>query len=554
MNDFDPEMVLTGLFYLIRSRGRERGKGTEATDTLRYARAFAEHDCVAGFEDTVGLRLAHKWSRTSFAKIGRIGRSGKGGEQIIYLVPLSFLTYKPAFPAQSSRHRNVHRFLFDLMFRTNGDKVTWAHVVSGRAETEPPLAALLREAFSHGVALSPGGDLEGHYDGKTLLDTEILASMYYVDGFRAVQPRPRRFPPPPAPALPEAARALVRDVQCFVAAYASRMPTLALARHLIALLALELFAYTLRLIAATNQLVATGKVPNDMKTGVESNAEPLQLYCDLTEDRRSVSTEMAAQCVARDLEGIEHFFRSSLTLRTLDRFVERSTMLKSRFEEREGSDYLVQLPKLRNDLQVETAAGMELAEIHKAWSETSDPEQEEAATTEANGTYTRDFDRLMEVLVEVQRKRGVEAYTRWYWNIGGLERDDGILSGSLRHRTTWRYALSHPLLETLVQLCVVLPEYRPFSGMRVGRELKDQLEPMPVLLSDFLRFLRERFGILIDRPPDFRPESEAQMAAQGNLTALKERLRQMGLFLDLSDDFNVQRIYPRFKERIRDLE
>ncbi len=550
MNDFDPEMILPGLFYLIRSRGRERSTGTEATDIGRYARVFAEHQGTEGFDSAIGLRVAEKWSRTSFARVGGMGRSGTKGEQITYLRPLSFLTYKPAFPAQSSRHRNVHRFLFDLMFRGADEGGGGEDVVSGRADTEPPLAAHLRSAFSRGIRLSAGKDLEAYYDGVTRLDTEVLASMYYTDGFEAVQPSTRRFSPPPAPVLPQPARALVRDVSCFVAAYAARMPTLALAKHLTALLSLELAAYTLRLIHATNQLVYEGEVPHDMRPDADLEGDHLEVFCDTTEDRRSQSAQIAGQCVARDLEAIEHFFGASLKLRTLDRFVESFVKLRERLpdpEEREGPEYIIQLPGLVEDVHVEIAAGHELQAVSEAWRNSGDAER-----IPQDGDS--DFARLMEVLTETQRKRGVQNYTKWFWSVCGIESDCGILAGSLRHRTTWRYMLSHSLLETLVQLCVVLPEYRPFSGMRAGRDLTQQLEPMPVLLSDFLRFVRERFGILIDRPPTFRPDSEAIQAAGSNLRALKERLRQMGLFVDLSDDFNAQYIYPRFRRRIRDLE
>lgn len=554
MNEFEPEMILPGLFFLIRTRGRERGGRTDATEIMTYARRFCEHEHVEGFAGDVGLRLAHKWSRTSFASVGRRGRAGKEGEQLTYLVPLSFLTYKPAFPSQGTRHRNVHRFLYDLMFRTAGMSAAWADTGVGRATTEPPLSAMIRLAFSRGVTLSAGSDNEARYDGKTQVDTEILASMYYADGFRAVQPAARPVDPPPAPAIPGAAQALARDILCFVTAYAPRMPTLALARSLTALLAIELAAYTLRLVTATNQLVQEGYPPADFSANTTVDAAHLGLYCDLTEDRRSVSAQIAGQCVARDLESFEHFLRSALTLRTLNRFVETIAKLRTRFPEREGPEYLKALLDLRDDAYAEIAAAQELQAIRSAWASSEDEGVDGTEPQQFEGTYASDLDHLIDVLAKTQRRGALGNCNKWYWNICGLEKEYGILTGSSRQRTTWRYGLSHSLLETLVQLCVVLPEYRPFEGMRAGRSLEQQLEPMPVLLSDFLRFLRERFGILVDRPPQFRQDAEALQAAKTNLVAFKERLRQMGLFQDLSDDFNAQCIYPRFKERIRDFE
>ena len=75
----------------------------------------------------------------------------------------------------------------------------------------------------------------------------------------------------------------------------------------------------------------------------------------------------------------------------------------------------------------------------------------------------------------------------------------------------------------------------------------------PELAKDFLRFLEERFGILVDRPPSPFEGAEYIAAARENLRAMLRRLRQMGIFRDLSDDFTVQRLHPPYagKEMMR---
>jgi hypothetical protein len=44
---------------------------------------------------------------------------------------------------------------------------------------------------------------------------------------------------------------------------------------------------------------------------------------------------------------------------------------------------------------------------------------------------------------------------------------------------------------------------------------------------------------------------EANRAARDNLAALQKRLRQMGLFENLSDDFEAQYITPQYREVFR---
>ncbi len=81
-----------------------------------------------------------------------------------------------------------------------------------------------------------------------------------------------------------------------------------------------------------------------------------------------------------------------------------------------------------------------------------------------------------------------------------------------------------------------------------NQERREQ-ELHPIRLQDFLRFLEERFGILVDRPPSPFEGAEYVAAARENLRAMLRRLRQMGIFRDLSDDFTVQRLHPPYADK-----
>jgi hypothetical protein len=52
--------------------------------------------------------------------------------------------------------------------------------------------------------------------------------------------------------------------------------------------------------------------------------------------------------------------------------------------------------------------------------------------------------------------------------------------------------------------------------------------------------LERRWGILINRPPPLLDNATNREAAAANLEAFKRRLRQMGYFEALSDDFTAQ--------------
>ena len=55
-----------------------------------------------------------------------------------------------------------------------------------------------------------------------------------------------------------------------------------------------------------------------------------------------------------------------------------------------------------------------------------------------------------------------------------------------------------------------------------------------------LRRLHDRFGILIDRPPADFDSADARAGAAENLSAFTQRLKLLGCFQGLSDDFSAQ--------------
>ena len=67
-----------------------------------------------------------------------------------------------------------------------------------------------------------------------------------------------------------------------------------------------------------------------------------------------------------------------------------------------------------------------------------------------------------------------------------------------------------------------------------------------ITVSDFVKRLRDRYGILIDSTGEENDSPEIARALEVNYTFLKDRLRQLGFFTDLSDASISQVIKPRF--------
>ena len=93
------------------------------------------------------------------------------------------------------------------------------------------------------------------------------------------------------------------------------------------------------------------------------------------------------------------------------------------------------------------------------------------------------------------------------------------------------------LLEVLLQIAVLESSESGFST----RDLR---------IDELLTFLRERYGLHVDRLPPGdgfgTPGINDLAALRQNVEDFKGRLREIGFFRDLSDAFVTQTITPRY--------
>jgi hypothetical protein len=104
-----------------------------------------------------------------------------------------------------------------------------------------------------------------------------------------------------------------------------------------------------------------------------------------------------------------------------------------------------------------------------------------------------------------------------------------------------RWHLGGRLLEVLVQLAVLR-----YVDTDTGKRFYSE----EILVDDFLQWIEHRYGFVVGpsvTDPARRPVTlDQHRAYRENVKALKDRLREIGFFDDLSDAVNVQRIRPRY--------
>jgi hypothetical protein len=529
-NDFDVERLLPSLFYITVTRGRQVARRVNSEkDLTKYVEALSQHGRMRGFTSDASKRLLDRWVRSTVVQMGRLGRSRRE-EQIEYIQPLTLLTYKSGFPAKISRQRRVHQFLYALFLRALATD-------DPEKRPEAALGGLFASAFGRGVLIGEAPKYDGQYTGAQVVDIHTLLCLNFLDGLQPC-PASNKEGAQADPTLPRIASQLAEDLLSFLAVCHQEMPLLSLTRSLMALINCWLFVYTLKLAYATNDLVARGKLPNAM-TQQEATSPP-EIYVDLTGERGAASDRLAQTCVEMHLEELRAFYQSIMLLRTLDRFLDALPPQAANAKSLRAQPtplYFQSLTNLRGNIHVEARASADIQTI-RAETAAAAGGPEEVAAVDA------EFDRLVasagpdgalgtliRLLADAQESNGVRAIIAWFWNTGGLGKPYGLLSGNLRGNRRWRYVMGDDLLAVLVRLSMIeVPEGRVEQATTRNR----------IALSDFLAFLERRFGFLIDRPPASLDSAATRAAARENLEALKRRLRLMGLFEALSDDFNAQ--------------
>lgn len=500
LNDTDVDRMLTSIIELVVKQGRRSPSKTDVKGYDDYLDALLTNPALQGFSDEEGRRILDGWLRASVLHFERAGLR-RSESKMGYLQPLTIATYRSGLPKLASRHRRADQLAYRSMLR---------HAESAGAENpRAHVAKIFKDTFGAGVELGHMPHSEPKYDEVAKVDITTLLSLRFVESFEGNK-NAKEIPLTTVTPVPWATKPIGGDLVDFLTHFGPAMPVGESFLHLSALLSLRLFQLPL----------ITGRAVRDLLDGeVEPpSANPSELYCDFVGRRGSESDELSRACVRRDLQVMATFFADRLLLRSVGQAVELLPALRPVAEE--GWEHLVALAGLARGPEVEMALGLQIQAIAAELDE-DDREYLE----ELRAARLPNSEQLAALLVEGLRKRGLENQIKWFWSTGGINKPYGVLAGTLKARTTWRYAPTDECLTAV--LCMSFLDGR--GGVR--RE-------MPV--QELLRVLRGRFGLLIDVPPDEFDSADARSGAAENLMAFTRRLQLLGCYEGLSDDFDAQ--------------
>lgn len=514
MNDLDVDRMLTRILEMAVKRGRTAGSRTDAKDYQSFLQALHQHPLLVGFEGERGRDVLDGWVRSSILKEERAGLR-RDSVVMGYLRPLTIASYRSGLPKTASRNRRAD----DLLYRAV------SRVIEARGSTNPTkeIDDLFTTTFGTGVDVGVAPWADPRYNEADEVDIDTLLALRFLEGFTASQnngkERAKADPP-----VPLAVDPLGTDTVALLELYGPKMSVGEAYAHMSALISLRLLQLPL-ISARVVRALLSGEEP-------PSGTNPCEMYVDFVRRKGGGSDELTAQCVVRDLEIMRSFFRDRLLIRSIGDGA--ASMDQPVAFDGSAEENLKLAANLQDNPEIAMFLRFQLKRIEDELDDESDEQQFVRDVRMSEGLSGT--EKFIQVLVEGLRKRGLENQVKWFWSTGGITKSYGLLSGTLRYRPSWRYAPSDEALTTLLCLCFVEPD-----GERT-------LASLPI--QEVLGRLHDRFGILIDRPPADFDSADARAGAAENLSAFTQRLKLLGCFQGLSDDFSAQFV-TRPREAVR---
>lgn len=147
------------------------------------------------------------------------------------------------------------------------------------------------------------------------------------------------------------------------------------------------------------------------------------------------------------------------------------------------------------------------------------------------------FNRYIELLMRLRGNYQYRFHVQMIDNLSNKNNERGFMAQGRSKRHPRRFVLGTRLLETLTQINLLDTN-------------NNQLSSKAVSIEELMMLLRERYGLIINGLDEKRFEGadlNTIEAFKENVSAFKNKLRQIGFYNDLSDAFILQKIRPRYE-------
>lgn len=526
-NQVEMDRVLTAFFARLAHNGfPSRLRRKAELNTEAFVEEFLEHpEWFTGF--TSHREILARWIETHLMDV--VNR-GKMNQAIAAPRPLHGFTYRFRNPKHSRDYGAAQHF-YELLYGAR-------HGVGQKA----------LEHLDH--FFFQGHDkITGRTDDSATLDVETQALLRLLDQVGdAADTRAGRESHPPL--CVGAADLLAEDVMRLLF-YHRFIPRSVMVDYLKALLAFHLALYHLRLFKQLQSFVR--------RKGADPTCEACPMDPKSPEDSHGDCPYQIGLLI--DVAGRPGTDMAALAERSADVHYRRiPSFIKAYFATKKLDEFSLDLVRRGKLVKPETGTFtvgevLQLLEpMYKVEREKFFGQRVYGLIQDSDGAPDADLDPEIKAVIEM-RLSELETYIEMLVALRGrfhrqyitecidsllMKNRPGALIAQPRFKNApRRFILDSRLLEVLLQIAVLKP------GGTLGYHTGE------LRIDELLTFLRERYGLHVDRLPrgdGFRAPSIADRnALRMNLDAFISRLREIGFYQDLSDAYVAQTVTPRYQ-------
>lgn len=499
------DQLLTNLWLVILHGSRPLVRMATVFDSVAQVSALMERrgdDRFRGFADAPAA--ADTWLRADLLRVMK-----KHPEQFAVARPLHALAARLRGPSRLSSDSYASLLVYD-----------WVHAAD---------IGLIDELRSF-VTVDPSTDE---------LDLASLALALLGDGEEPDRPKPGTQELVRTPICLGQATLYCEDLRILLA-YRDVMPRTVLIDHIRALTGFHLGIYLLRMfqiVADVEQRGGAGRECQSCAAGRPPSGPcpyRLDLVVDCGEDARSPIAKLAEESWAQQEDMLGRYIRSHLALKKLHEFAKDQA---ARHPENavpcDTVDEIASVERRAQGERLDFYFDSRIDELRRSSGDSGERIRE--LENEYRELGLSSFRIYVALLAYFSERRWLGYHRQLLDSLLNKNSAEGALRQPLGGRRRRRMALGASLLETLTLIAGV----ERHGGRYLTR---------PLRIDQLILVLDERYDLLVSRPPRQRANDPQVLATLAtNVGRLKARLRETGLFTDLSDAFLAQTIKPRFR-------
>jgi hypothetical protein len=515
-NNINFEQAIVRLLVLLHTNGKQITRtGRDVLFPENLVDILKENtNYFEGITDPTRERLMRNWISADYATTIIEGKGRQGRARISNLKPLHISTIKLLDPRIRSQDRDTSVFLYNV-FKGDG---------GGSAKS------FLMDFLIEGTKKEGSFNLVTDEEKFNNLDIETQFLLRILDSFRVDNPSTREKEVPGFKSMCEAQQKQFFYDIIIILVYKNNVPRRELFHYLTVLLNFHCALFVMKSFNQINAIVDTQKAKcglcKSIAGGIDFNKlckcdfQP-KIFVDLTLGQDKICDMLSKRSVDVNYNEMYRYFKSHYKLVKIAEFA------ATKGQKDLGPEQLI---GFLNHPDLNGHFSYELSRI------IADPDMEDNENIqEILKMDIPAIDKFIEILCNdpANWKLRTRNHKSMMTSLCNMNKDDGFLQGGRGKKR--KYVLGNVLLEVLVQLAVVSAD--PAKGFKT----------QPITIVSFVEWLKDRYGIYINEWPNGSDSPETAKALSNNFNALKDRLRQLGFYTDLSDASNSQVIKPRFK-------